>query len=104
MCTRLSVPPTSLIREPGVRTRLVLYAYAQIANYDYFLSVPLMCDIIIDDVIVTMIFVGFIPYGEIHGDTILPHGLDESTPLENLEVPLVFFNTYETEIYVRFGR
>ena len=50
-----------------------------------------------------MIFVGFIPYGEIHGDTILPYGRDISTPLENLEVPLVFFNTYETEIYVRFG-
>ena len=51
-----------------------------------------------------MIFVGFIPYGEIHGDTILPYGFDVSTRLQKLEVPLVFFNTKETEIYVRFGR
>ena len=75
-----------------------------IYGHIYFLSVTLMCDITIDDVIVTMIFVGFMPYGEIHGDTILPYGDDVFTCLESLEVPLVFFNTNETEIYVRFGR
>lgn len=45
--------------------------------------------------------IGLIPFGFRNGDNALTAGDDVTSDLISIKVPLVFFNSLETEIYVR---
>ncbi len=45
--------------------------------------------------------VGFIPFGEVVGDSIGPRSLDASILIGTLDVPMVYHQEEERDIYVR---
>ncbi len=48
-----------------------------------------------------LIFVGFIPFGEVVGDSIGPRSDDASMLIGTLDVPIVYYQEEERDIYVR---
>ncbi len=54
-----------------------------------------------DDCCINKLFVGFIPFGEVVGDSIGPRLDDASMLIGTLEVPIVYYQEEERVIYVK---